>query len=518
MGVDSSVIIVGGGHNGLVAAWYLARAGLPVQVLERREIVGGASVTEEWSSGYRISTCAQICHMLQKKVVDDLELRKYGFQVYNMDPSCFLPFPKGKSLQLWQDESRTKQEIGKISAHDASAWDQWIDFWSRTARLLGEFFLTPPPTMRQLMDKAVEFGEDELLETLLVVPMKDLIKRYFESEEVRAIACHLPAGEYGDISSPGSAFANAFLRVGEFQDNKENSGIVRGGMGSITQSMARAAEARGVQIRTNAEVKRIVTKNGRVTGVELVNGELIEADIVISNADPKRTFLKLIDQKDLDEGFVTDVMGLKTAAASLKFFCAVKELPDFSAYLGSEFDAKDIARIAICPSLQYFQASWEDACNGRITRTPIIHILIPSAYDPTVAPEGHHLLSAWVAYHPPHLKGRAWAEARQETGEQIIDEISKYAPNIRDVIIDWTVFTPEDIEARTGLTDGNIRQLDMIPQQMLSRRPLANWSQYRAPVGGLYLCGAGTHPGGEVTGAPGHNAAQAILRDVGIDA
>ena len=251
--------------------------------------------------------------------------------------------------------------------------------------------------------------------------------------------------------------------------------------GGISQSMARSAEAHGASIRTNAGVKRILAEKGRVTGVELVNGEILASDLVLSNADPKHTFGKLIDSADLDDAFAADVKALQTNAASV----------------------------------EYYQSSWEDAQNGRVSRSPLIQAQIPTVYDPTVAKEGQHIMSMWVTYEPPHLKDGTWADARQQAGEQLIDVFAQYVPNIRDCIIDWQLLTPEDMETRVGLTDGNIRHLDMTPDQLFNRRPLPGWSDYRTPIDGLYLCGSGTHPGGEVTGAPGHNAAHAILNELG---
>ena len=242
---------------------------------------------------------------------------------------------------------------------------------------------------------------------------------------------------------------------------------------------------------------------------------MVDADVVLSNADPKRTFLKLMDGANLDEEFVDEVRALKTQSASAKFLCALSELPDFSGHLGSEYNPEHLAMISLCPTVEQCETSWNDAKNGRITETPIIQVQIPSVYDKTVAPEGRHVLSMWVYFLPPHVRDGSWPEMRQQFGERLIDEVSKYAPNFREAIIDWTLLTPEDIEERIGLTDGNIRHLDMVPQQMMSRRPLPGWSDYRTPVEGLYMCGAGTHPGGEVTGAPGHNAAHVVLGDLG---
>ena len=514
MAANKDVIIVGAGHNGLVAAGYLARAGINVQVLERRDVVGGAAITEEWFPGYQISTCSYICHMLQKKVIDELELRKYGFHVYTIDPSRVHPFPNGKVVRMWHDDKRTAEEIRQISPHDAEAWMEWAEFWERANGILSEYYLAPPPTLSQVMARFREAGEEDLLDTLLTVPLKDLVDRHFESDEIRSMLS-TGAVDQGDITAPGSAYMHAIYRFAAYRPDRENVGVVRGGMGGITQSMARSAEAHGAAIRTGAEVKRILTDNGRATGVELVSGEVLQSDIVVSNADPKRTFLTLIDPEALDADFVQDVRALKTDSASVKFLCSMKELPDYSAYLGAEFDPKEVAMVTICPTPDYSQASWADARNGRVSSAPIIQVQIPTVYDPTVSPQGHHVMSMWVTYEPPHLKDGSWEDARQEAGEQLIDVLSGYAPNIRDAIIDWTLLTPEDIEARVGLTDGNIRHIDIIPQQMMGRRPLPGWSDYRTPIQGLYLCGAGTHPGGEVTGAPGHNAAHVILQELG---
>ncbi len=515
MATDKKVIIVGGGHNGLVAAGYLARSGLDVQVLERRELVGGAAVTEEWFPGYRLSSCSYICHLLQRKVIEDLELRKHGFHVYSLDPMRFMPFPNGNFLRMWHDDDKTAEEIARVSPHDAESYPHWMGFWKRASRILNEHFLSPPPTLTELFEKAREMGEQDVLETLLTVPLKDLIEQYFESDEMRALSC--PQVDGGDITAPGSAYASAYFRLGNFRDDQENYGLVRGGMGAITMAMARSAESYGVSIRTGAEVARILTENGRATGVELADGEALQADIVVSNADPKRTFLTLIDGGDLSKEFVRGVRGLKTNSASLKFHCALSELPDFRAYLGPDVDPKHVASIKICPSVDYYQASWEDTRKGKVSRHPIMEVQIPTVYDPTLAPEGHHVMSMWVYYQPAKLNAGAWSDEREAVGEQLIDELGQYAPNIRRAIVDWALLTPEDIEERVGLTDGNIRHIDMIPEQALRRRPLPGWADYRTPIEGLYMCGAGTHPGGEVTGAPGHNAAHVILEEVGAN-
>lgn len=513
MAQNTKVVIVGAGHNGLVAAGYLARAGLNVQVLERRHVVGGAVVTEEWFPGYHISTCSYVCHILQKKVIDDLEMRKHGFHVYPIDPGRVHPYPNGKALTFWHDDAKTVEDLAGQSPEDAVAWFEWANFWHRAVRILSDYYLGPPPSLAELAARFRQEGEEELLETLLTVPLRELVERYFVSDEVKA-AVAIGAFDMGDISAPGSAYITALYRFSAFREDTENYGIVRGGMGGITQSLARSAEASGVSIRTETPVKRILTKDGKATGVELEDGEVIEADIVLSNADPKRTYLKLIDESDLDDDFIDEVKALKTQAASAKFLCAMKELPDFSRHLGSDFNPEHLAMMTLSPSIDQCQNAWNDAQNGRITETPIMQLQTPSVYDKTVAPEGHHVLSLWIYYLPPHLPDGPWSDMREQYGEWLIDYVTQFAPNFRDAIIDWMLLTPEDIEERIGLTDGNIRHLDMIPQQMMSRRPLPGWSDYRSPIKNLYLCGAGGHPGGEVTGAPGHNAAHIVLEDL----
>ena len=285
MAENTRVVIVGAGHNGLVAAGYLGRAGLNVQVLERRDVVGGAAVTEEWFPGFHISTCSYICHILQQKVIDDLELRRHGFHVHPIDPSRVHPFPNGKVVTLWHDDEKTVDDIRQLSPEDAEAWMDWADLWHRAVGILSSYYLRQPPSLAEVTERFRQEGEEELLETLLTVPFKDLIERYFVSDEVKAAVC-TGAMDMGDISAPGSAYITALYRFSAFREDTENYGIVRGGMGGITQSLAYSAEAAGVSIRTGADVRRILVQRGRIVGVQLQDGEVIDADIVLSNADP----------------------------------------------------------------------------------------------------------------------------------------------------------------------------------------------------------------------------------------
>jgi phytoene dehydrogenase-like protein len=505
-------IVIGAGHNGLVAATYLARGGLRVVVLEARDVIGGACVTEELFPGHRLSSCSYICHLLQEKVVVDLELPRHGFQVYPLEPARFHPFPDGRHLVVWDDHARTASEIVRHSARDAAAYPRWMILWERAGRLLHSYFLTPAPSEAEIAARVRGTDDEELWQTLLHRPMWDLVHDHFESDVMRAHA--LNAQDLGDPRLPGSALCYAYIKA-NLHSAPGTVGIVKGGMGGITRAMAAAAREAGVTIRTDAGVERVLVRAGRAAGVVLAGGEVVPADLVVSNADPKRTFLRLVPAEALPEDFRSAVAGLQTRAGYLKFHAALRELPDFSSYLGPDLDPRYLAQVKICPSAGAFLDAWQDARAGRPPRAPLMEVQIPSVYDPTLAPPGHHVVSIWALWAPVRLAEGSWEARRREVGELLIDTLTGYAPNFRRALIDWALFTPADLEARVGLTDGNIRHLDIVPGQMFARRPLPGWARYRTPLPGLYLCGAGTHPGGEVTGAPGHNAAHAILQDLG---
>ncbi|MBV9172825.1 MAG: NAD(P)/FAD-dependent oxidoreductase, partial [Chloroflexi bacterium] len=498
--------------NGLVAAGYLARAGLKVVVLERRAFVGGACITEELWPGVRAPTCSYICHMLQRKVIDDLELRRHGLHIYPQDPHVLQPFPSGHSALIWDSDERTVDSIAGLNSHDARSFPAFQDFRRRVARLLLPHFLSKPPSMKELFDQADAAGETALLERLLVGNTIDVVDEYFESPEVKAL--FVRAWDAGDPTAPGSLFSTAYLWTDLFTPY-EDYGIVRGGMGGITQALARSAESAGATIRTDAEVERILIENGRARGATLRGGEEVTAATVVSNADPKRTFLKLVASDALDPRFRRRVERIRTNAAYLKFHAALDGLPDFSAFLGPEHDPRWLAYTQIGPSVEYYRQSWNDAVAGRPSSTPVMSVQIPTVYDSSLAPPGTHVMSIWVQYAPVHAD---WEHLREPTGQHLIDTLATYAGDVQQRIREWMLLTPPDIEARVGLTDGNIRHVDMVLGQMLSDRPLAGWSDYHTPIDGLYLCGAGTHPGGEVTGAPGHNAAAAILHDLDVAA
>ncbi len=505
-----SAIVVGAGHNGLVAANYLAKEGGRILVLERREFVGGACITEELFPGFRVSSCSYICHMLQGKVIDDLELRDHGLDIHPVDPYRFQPFPSGNYMLRWHDERRNAEELARLSPGDAEGYGRYQDFMRRAAGILHRYFLENPPTLAQVWEDVRGTRDEAVWERMLTGNMRDLVEEHFESPEVRAV--FIDAEDAGDPRAPGSIMSVAYVDVDIFTEDR-NFGIPHGGMGGITQAMARSAESKGVEIRLNAPVKRILVRDGRTVGVELEDGERIEADTVLSNADPKRTFLSLMDESDLAPEITNGIRRLKTNVSYLKFHAALDELPDFTHYLGNRYDENFLVQVRICPSVEYFQQSADDARAGRPSSTPVMHIQIPSVVDKSLTPEGKHVMSIWVLYAPVSPLEGSWDDLREPTGERLIDIIGEYAPNFRKSVRDWELFTPMELEERVGLTDGNIRHLDITSAQMLSNRPGAMFDGYKTPIEGLYLCGAGAHPGGEVTGAPGHNAARAVLRE-----
>jgi phytoene dehydrogenase-like protein len=504
-------IIVGAGHNGLVAATYLARAGLDVLVLERRHIVGGACATEEIFPRFRVSTCSYMVHGLQDKIVRDLNLVRNGYHVLQYDPIGFRPYPDGRYLLRWRDLERSCAEIARFSQHDADGHRRWTDFWNRASGLFNPYLLADPPTIEELRQKVRGTDDAALLERLISGTLTELLDEHFETDAVRV--AHLQTHDMKDPSEPGVLLGIASILSPDLVVDPRNQGLVIGGMGAVTMAMSRAAASAGVKLRLGAEVRRILVEDHQARGVELVDGQVFRSRLVLSNADPKRTFLQLVEPASVEPAVKEAITSLDTDFASLKFHAAVSELPDFSRYLGPNFDPRYVVSIGICPSTEYFLKSGQDALAGRPTRYPLLGVQIPTVYDPTVAPEGQHIVSMWARYYPVHPDGTTWDAVREAEGNRLIDALTEYAPNFRKSLIDWVLYTPADLERRVGLTDGNIHHLSHRPGQVLGDR-LAATGGYRTPVHGLYICGAGAHPGGEVTGGPGHNAAHAVLADL----
>lgn len=503
-------IVIGAGHNGLVAAAYLARTGLDVLVLERRHVVGGAASTEEIFPGFLISTCAAVVHALQEKVVRDLFLIEHGYRVTPLDPSHFWPLPDGRHAVFWRDPARTRRELDKFSTSDASAYvEKWLPFWRRAGAILNPYFLSVPPRVREL-ELSLEGEDQKLFDRLLHGSLLDLLEETFETDAVRAAVMH--SYDVEDIERPGTLFSYASIWAAQPVD-PEHQGLPIGGVGVLSKAMAGAATSYGAKIRLGAEVKRILVDRGRAVGVVLVDGQELRSRLVLSNADPKRTFLDLVSSDSVDPAVSAEVSSLDTECGTLKFHAALEELPDFGRYLGQRFDARTVAAIRICPSVEYYRRSCEDARSGKMSNFPLVTAFIPTVYDSSVAPPGKHVISLWVRYVPVRPLAGSWDDLRHAQGELLIDLMTEYAPNFRRSIADWQLYTPLDLERRVYLTDGNYHHTNHVTKQLLGDR-LFSGGGYRSPVRGLYMCGAGTHPGGEITGAPGHNAAAVILGDL----
>ena len=508
MGDRYDAVVVGGGHNGLVTAGYLAGAGLSVLVLERREIVGGACVTEELFPGRRISSCSYICHLLQRKVVDDLDLFDHGLRIHTVDPYRFQPFPDGNYMLTWQTPEQTREEVARIDPEDGRAYPDFYAFISRAAGIIHRHFLSDPPTIAELTAECEGTEDEPVLRRMLTGNLVDLVAEHFRTEAVRA--AFLDAEDAGDPRAPGSILAEAYNMV-DLLTEPELLGIPHGGMGGITEAMARSAVDRGVEIRTGAQVARICVEDGKARGVEIAGGSQVSAGVVISNADPKRTIRHLVGAPP---EYAESIEAMTTRTSYLKFHCSLSALPDFSAYLGGrdDLDETALAQVRLSPSVASFERSWHQASRGEPADEPVMHIQIPSVYDRSLVDGEGHVMSVWALYAPVRPAEGSWDDLRGQVGERMIDQIGRYAPGFRELVSDWSLMTPADLESRMGLTDGNIRHLDMVAGQMFSDRP-----GYRTAIEGLYLCGAGTHPGGEVTGAPGHNAARAVLADLERD-
>lgn len=510
-------IIVGGGHNGLVASFYLSRAGMKTLVLERRDFVGGAAITEELFPGYSVPSCSYICYVLQPRVIDDLDLREHGFETYKLEKDTFVPFPDGTAIVGGQGAPTIEQQIARYSARDAENYPRYREIRRRLAAIIYKSFFEKAPTLTELVDSVRGTEDEELLERLLFGSVADLLDEHFESEQVKGWLAQ--AWDAGDIDAPGSLLSASFLGISMFT-REGDYGLVHGGMGGITQAMARSTRLQGTEIRTNARVEQVLVDDGRVRGVRLESGEELAARMVLVNADIKQLFNTLVPPGSVSNEFLRAVNRLKANTVYYKFHAALNELPDFSAYLGPNPEPEHMAYIKICPSLDYYRKSYNDARNGLITDSPVLHIQIPSVLDKSLVPGGGHVMSIWALYAPVKPTGHGaneWTpELTQLAGEKFIDRLEQFAPNIRTAIKDWVMFTPNVLEQRVGLPNGHIHHIDQIAGQMFANRPLPGWADYRMPIEGLYLCGADTHPGGEVTGANGYNAAHAVLKELAL--
>ena len=523
------IIVIGGGHNGLVTAAYLARAGVKVLVLERREVLGGACVTEEVWPGYKVSTAAYVNSLLRPEIIRDLELKRHGFQMLPRNPSSFTPFPDGRSLLLGPDKALTHREVSKFSAKDADALPKYEAMLERVADFLEPTLVQTPPNpwslrpgnLVQLAKLGLAFlklGHDgQKAVEILTGAATPILDRWFESEQLKVtLATDAIIGAMASPSMPGTAYVLFHHVMGECDGARGVWGYVRGGMGGISNAIAAAAREKGAEIRTNAEVAKILVKDGAVRGVALADGTEILAPRVASGVDANVTFLKLMSAGDLPADFVQAVRHIDYASASCKINIALSELPDFTALPGTAPGPQHRGTIHISPTMEYIERAYDDAKYGYPSKQPIIEATIPSVLDDTLAPPGKYVMSMFTQYFPYKLApGLQLEEEKEKYADRCFEMMERFAPNFRRAVIHRQVLSPVDLERRFGLTGGNIMQGVMSLSSLSFMRPVPGYADYRTPVRGLYLCGAATHPGGGVMGACGYNAAREIRRDLG---
>lgn len=521
-------IIIGAGHNGLVTAAYLARAGRQVLVLERREMVGGCAVTEHLWPGFKVSTASYVNSLFRPEIIRDLELKRHGFEMLPRSPSSFTPFPDGRSLMMGPDQEMTHREVSKFSRRDAENLPKFEAMLERLATFIEPTLVQTPPNpwsmkpgnLLSMLKLGLEFkklGDDgrKVIE-ILTGAANPILDRWFESEELKAtLATDAIIGAFATPSMPGTAYVLFHHVMGECDGVRGVWGYVRGGMGGLSEAIASAARAKGAEIRTNAAVERIVVRAGRATGVVLADGTEFEAKKIVSCLDANVTFLKLLDPKQLPAEFVDSVKQLDYASASCKVNLALSEPPNFSCLPGTQVGPQHRGTIHLCPTRDYIEKAFDAAKYGHVSESPIIEATMASSLDDTIAPKGQHVMSMFTQYFPYQLAADAGTleENKARYAERCIDLMTEYAPNFRRSVLNYQVLSPVDLETRFGLTGGNIMQGTMSLSSLSFMRPVPGYADYRTPLKDLYLCGAATHPGGGVMGACGYNAAREILKD-----
>ncbi len=518
------VIVIGGGHNGLVNAAYLARAGKKVLVCERRHVLGGAAVTEEVFPGFKFSVASYVVSLLRPEIIRELDLPRHGMEILPLD-GTFTPMPNGDYLWRVNDHAKTRREIARHSRLDAEAYEEYGKAMVEMGRFVKPILAmtAPDPTslalrgLRDLLSIARRFqrlpAEDKYNQVqLMTMSAAGFLDQWFETDVLKAtMSASGIIGTFLGVRSPGTAYVLLHHYMGEIDGAFRSWGLVRGGTGGISNAIASAAREAGAEIRAEAPVAKIVIRNGEAKGVVLENGDEIPAKVVSSGIDPRMTFIKMAGAENLPADFVEDVGRYKFRGSSGKVNLALDALPDFTCLAGAGLHLR--GAISISPSVEYMERAYDEAKYGRFSRRPYIDIVIPSLTDPSVAPPGKHVMSCFVQYAPYHLKEGNWDEKREEFGNMVIDTITEYAPNLRNTILHRQVLTPLDIERRFGLSEGNIFQGELSLEQLFFLRPVPGWAQYGTPIRNLYMCGSATHPGGGIMGASGLNAAKKILRE-----
>jgi len=518
------VVVIGGGHNGLVNAAYLARAGKKVLVLERRHVLGGAAVTEEVFPGFKFSVCSYVVSLLRPEIIRELDLPRHGLEILPLD-GTFTPMPNGDYLWRVNDHAKTRLEIARHSKIDAEAYDEYGKAMVEMGRFVKPILsmTAPDPTslavkgLRDLLSIARRFQklpiEDKYNQLqLMMMSAADFLDQWFETDVLKAtMSASGIIGTFLGVRSPGTAYVLLHHYMGEIDGAYRSWGLVRGGTGAISNAIANAAREAGAEIRTEVPIAKIIVENGQARGVALENGDEVRAHVVASSVDPRLTFMKMVGSEHLPSDFVEDVRRYKFRGSSGKVNLALDALPTFKSLPGEGPHLR--GAISISPSVEYMERAYDDAKYGRYSRRPYIDIVIPSLTDPSVAPPGKHVMSCFVQYAPYHLKEGTWDEKRDEFGDTVINTLSDYAPNLRNIILHRQVLTPLDIERKFGLSEGNIFQGELSLEQLFFLRPVPGWAQYRTPIRNLYMCGSATHPGGGIMGASGRNAAQKILSE-----
>jgi phytoene dehydrogenase-like protein len=523
--VRYDAIVIGGGHNGLTCAAYLARAGRKVLVLERRHVLGGAAVTEEVFPGFKFSVCSYVVSLLRPEIIRELDLPAHGMELLPLD-GTFTPMPNGDYLWRVNDHYKTRREIARHSRLDAEAYEEYGKAMIEMGRFAKPILsMTPPdPTsldprgLLELLSIGRRFRamrqHDRINQIqLLTMSAIDFLDQWFETDVLKAtMSASGIIGTFLGVRSPGTAYVLLHHYMGEIDGSFRSWGLSRGGTGAVSNAIAAAARGFGAEIRTEAPVAEILRKQGRATGVAMVNGDEIAADVVVSSVDPNLTFLQFMDPRELPDDFVEGVRRYKFRGSSGKVNLALDALPDFTSLPGAGPHLR--GAVSISPSIDYMEQAYDDAKDGRFSKRPYMDIVIPSLTDPSVAPPGKHVMSCFVQYAPYHLKQGTWDDQRDAFGDAVIDAIAQHAPNIRNIIRHRQVLTPLDIEREFGLTEGNIFQGELTLEQLFFLRPVPGWAQYATPLDRLYCCGSATHPGGGIMGAPGRNAALRVLKDV----
>ncbi len=518
------VVVIGGGHNGLVCAWYLARAGHRVCVLEARSVLGGAAVTEEFAPGFRNSTASYTVSLLQPRVIADMRLREHGLRIVERPVANFLPLPDGRSLTAGGGLERTQAEFAKFSARDAAALPAYQAELDAIADVLRALALTIPPNAGEgiltLVDAVrasrpfarLTIEQQRTLLELFTRSATEVLERWFESEPVQALfGFDSVVGNHAGPSTPGSAYVLLHHVFGEVNGVKGGWGHAIGGMGSITQAMATACREAGVTLRTDAPVAKVLVNGGRVVGVALASGEEVIAPRVVANVGPKPLYERLVAPADLSPEFRQRMAHFRVGSGTFRMNVALSGLPRFTAK--PEAGEHLSAGIILAPSLAYMDQAFDEAKRDGWSRNPVVEMLIPSTLDDSLAPAGAHVASLFCQGFSPTLPaGRSWTDERDAAADAIIDVVDRYAPGFRELVIAQQLHSPADLEAQFGLAGGDIFHGRMSLDQLWASRPMLGHGSYRGPIAGLWMCGAGTHPGGGVTGAPGYNAAQAILR------